>query len=167
MTTNIPSQDFNQQIPVFTAIPDEWDEAKGVLVETLKKISNAVNLREVGWEINTPILTGKKYIPETGTTEFREISRLTLEVGPLPSSATKTVAHNLSLVDATFRLVNMYGAATDTTNFLSIPLPFVSLSLADQVEISMDATNFIITTGNATYSNYDHAVIIIEYTYQN
>lgn len=152
-------------MPIYDVLPDKWEEAKDSLVERLRKISNAINIRPVGWEIDTEINTGKKYIPQPGSIEYREISRYTLEVGPLPNNATKTVAHGLTKIDATFRMISMWGGATDTATFVSIPLPYASIT-ANPVEISVDATNFIIKT-NSDYSAFDHAVIIIEYTYEN
>lgn len=165
MSTYIPNQDFNQQIPVQDVVPDRWDDAKSAITERFRKLANAINIRPVGWELDTPIVTGKKYIPKTGSIEYREITRFTKEIGPLPNNTTKTVAHGLTNVDATFLLLSMWGGATDTTNFTSIPIPYASVS-GNPVEIRMDATNFIITT-NTDYSGYDHAVVIIEYTYNS
>jgi len=165
MSANIPSQDFNQQLPIFDVLPDKWEDARESINDRLREIANAVNIRSVGWEIDKEITTGKKYIPQSGSVEYREISRFTLEVGPLPNNTTKNVAHGLTNVDATFRLLSMWGGATNTTSFISIPLPHTSIA-GNPVEIMMDATNFIIKT-NADYSNFDHAVIIIEYTYEN
>lgn len=164
MTTNIPSQDFNQQIPVFDALPDSWEESKVALVERLRKMTNAINIRPVGWYLDTETITGKRYIPSSGSVEYREISRFTKELGALPNATTKNVAHGLSNVNSNFLLTAMWGAASSDSPLSFIPVPHISVS-GGGVEISMDATNFIIKT-TSDYSNYNNSVIIIEYTYK-
>ncbi len=165
MTTNIPSQDFNQQIPVFDALPDSWEESKVALVERLRNMTNAINIRPVGWYVDTEIVTGKKYIPSSGNVVYREISRFTKELGALPNATTKNVAHGLSNVNSNFLLTAMWGSASSNSPLSFVSLPHVSVSDAG-VEISMDATNFVIKT-TSDYSNYNNSVITVEYTYKN
>lgn len=157
-----PSNDLNQQIPVYESLPEKWEDAKLALVERTKKIANAINIRPVGWEIDEEILTGKKFIPITGSQEYRDVFRKTFDVGPLPNATTKNIPHNISDVNSNFRLLAMWGGATNQTTFFSIPLPYTSIT-NNHVDIKMDATNIIITT-NINYSGYNDAVIIIEYT---
>ena len=150
------STELQNQIPVYQDIPEDWQSSRQILVERIKNICNAINIRGVGWEIDKEILTGKKYIPSTGSTEYRDIFRHTFDTGTLPKSSTKLIPHGVT-VDANFVLLSMWGAATDPVAFRSIPLPNANINL------SIDATNLTIkTSGN--YSGYTASNIIIEYT---
>ena len=63
MTVSLSSQILESFIPVYDAIPDKWDDARPFVVEQLKKISEAVNIREIGWYLDEQLLSGKAFIP--------------------------------------------------------------------------------------------------------
>jgi hypothetical protein len=62
MNSNIDSQVYESYVPVYDSVPEKWEDARQFLVEQLKKISNAVNNREIGYYINDQILSGKQFI---------------------------------------------------------------------------------------------------------
>ena len=39
------AQQLDSFVPVYDAVPDKWDDARPFIVEQLKRISNAVNIR--------------------------------------------------------------------------------------------------------------------------
>ena len=158
----IPNNNFNQQLPVYEYLPESWEDSRVAIVEGLKKISNAINARPVGWQVDFEIITGKKFIPIDGSQEYREVVRKTIELGALPNNGIKEVAHDISNVDSNFRLLSMWGASTNPTSFESITLPYVAIA-GNNVEIKLTNTKIIIKT-NFDYSLYTDSVVILEYT---
>lgn len=158
---SIPSDEYNEQIPVDKSIPDGWEDARNSIVERTKELANAINIRPVGWLVNSEILTGKRFIPIDSSQEFRDVFRKTFDVGALPNNTTKNVPHGITQIPENFRLLSMWGASTDTATGASLPLPYASIT--KNVEIKMDATNIIITT-DMDYSPYNESVIFLEYT---
>src|SRR5665213_3465199 len=117
------SQEFESYVPVFDVIPEDWDEARGILTEYLKKISNGVNAREIGWWLDEELLSGKQFYPGQGSNPnvFRTILRKVVDCSPLVAGVN-TFAHGI-VVDANFTLIHMYGAATSTGSLTAEPLP--------------------------------------------
>jgi hypothetical protein len=56
----LDSQEFESYVPVYDTVPEQWEDARAFLVEQLKKISNAVNVREIGWLLDEELLSGKR-----------------------------------------------------------------------------------------------------------
>ena len=151
--TPIDSQQFESYLPVFDVIPDKWEDANGLLTEYLKKVSNAVNVREIGWFLDEELLSGGQFIPgvNSNNLRFRSILRKVVNCSPLVAGVN-TFAHGI-VVDANFTLVHMYGAATSTGSLTAEPLP----NGADT--LSMTSTNVIITVA----AGWTRANVTIEY----
>jgi len=149
------SQILESYVPVYDAIPEDWQEAKPFIVEQFKRLANAVNIREIGWFLDEELLSGKAFIPAsvTGYTSqtFRSILRKVIEFPGL-SVGVNTQPHGI-VVDGNFSLIQLFGAATDSVAFTGEPIP----NGADT--ISYDSTNIIITVAAA----YTRAWAIIEY----
>ena len=156
-------------VPIYDVVPDKWEEARPFLVEQLKKISTAVNIREIGWFLDEELLSGKAFIPGTNSSStgsssnvFRQVLRKVIDFGALPAAGAKNVPHGITF-DANFTLVTMYAAATDPIAFSAFPIPYCNpLVLADGVALQMDATNVTITVG-VNRSNYTRCFVTIEY----
>lgn len=157
-----PSFSDNQQlesfVPVYDAIPDKWEDARPFIVEQFKRVSNAVNIREIGWFLDEELLSGKAFIPSEGQLDvagtsqtFRTILRKVITFPGL-TVGVNTQPHGLT-VDANFSLIQLFGAATNATAFTGEPIP----NGADT--ISYNATNIIITVAAA----YTRAWAVIEY----
>lgn len=159
------SQIFESYVPVFDTMPDDWEQGKVSMVEHLKKISNGVNAREIGFYLDEEVLSGKQFAPTgtlSGTSEqFRSGFRMVVDFGSLPNNTSKSVAHNI-VVDVNFTLVEMYAAATDPIGLTALPIPYASNSAGDPISLSMDNTNVIITTGKDR-RNYTRCFVVIEY----
>ncbi len=162
MTT---SQDFESYIPVYDSVPEKWEDARPFIVEQLRKVSNGLNIREIGWFLDEQLLSGKQFIPGinlTGTTEqFRSVFRKVVDFGPLPNAGTKSVPHGI-VFDANFTLIQLWAAATDPINLFAAPIPFASVTLANTVQIYMDAVNINITT-SVNQSAYTRCFVFIEF----
>lgn len=151
----------SNQLPKSIDFPIENKELKYLVTEAYSKIVSAVNTK-IGGNYQ-PIETstfGKFFIVELQ--QMQDIFRITIATGTLPDNTTLLVPHNLD-VDEDFTLVNIYGSATDTNNLTFIPLPYSSPVLNENISLSMDQENVIITTGS-TRSNYTQSYVVIEYT---
>lgn len=150
------SQEFESFLPVYDTVPEKWEEARQFLIEQLKKISTAVNTREIGWLLDQELLSGKSLFRNTAVTgtneQFRSIFRKVIDFGAL-TIGVNTKAHGI-LVDSNFTLVQLYAAATNSTGLIGEPIPNGSDT------ISYDVTNIIITVAAA----YDRCIAVIEYT---
>ncbi len=161
------SQNLESYVPVYDVVPERWEEARPFLVEQLKKITTAVNTREIGWYLDQELLTGKAFIPgsnnilDGGTSQsFRSILRKVVDFGALPDSASKAVPHEI-VVDNNFTLIQIWAAGTDPTTPQALPIPYVS-TLGLIVQLDMNSTDVIITT-NSAFSRFSRCYVIIEY----
>lgn len=158
-------QDFEAFVPVYDMVPEKWEEARQFLVEHLKKISNAVNAREIGFFLDEELLSGKSFIPgvtSAGNPQvFRSVFRKVIDFGPLPNAGTKTVPHGI-VFDNNFTLIQLFGAATDPTGLTALPLPLAAAA-PFQIELYMNSTDIIVVAGSAR-SNYTRVFVVVEYT---
>ncbi len=156
--TPLDSQVFESYVPVYDVAPEKWEDARAFIVEQLKKLATAVNIREIGWYLDEELLSGKAFIPgsnnilDGGTSQqFRSILRKVI-VFPGLTAGVNTEPHGIT-IDANFTLIQLFGAATDAVAFTGEPIP-------NGIDtISYDATNIIITVA----TNYTRGVAILEY----
>lgn len=152
MTIPTQSQQFESYVPVYDAIPDQWENARPFVVEQLKRLANAVNVREIGWFLDEELLSGKQFYPGQGADgqQFRTILRKVV-TSPL-TAGVNTIPHDI-IVDANFTLMQLYAAATNHVAFTSEPIP----NGADTIR--MTSTDFIVTVA----ANWDFCAICCEY----
>lgn len=151
------SQNFESFVPVYDTVPESWEEGRQFLVEHLKKISNAVNVREIGYYLEEELLSGGSFTPPASTTtitsagsnQFRSILRKMISFSPLVAGANVR-AHGVNF-NNNFRLIKIYGAATNTGTLIADPIAFGTPA--------MDATNINVVSAGA----YDLAQVVIEY----
>lgn len=148
------NQEFETFVPVYDTVPEKWEDARQFLVEHLKKISNAVNIREVGWFLDEELLSGKQFIPAAiGSTgamqQFRSVLRKVIDVSPLAAGAN-AVSHGIT-IDANFTLIDMWVAATDSVAFTS--------QVITDGNVTLDAININIMSPAA----FDRGFAVIEY----
>lgn len=162
------SQILESYVPVYDTVPEKWEDAREFLIEQLRKISNGVNNKTIGFYLDTEQLSGNQYFPGVATQgnsspqQNRQVLRMVVDFGALPNSMTKSVPHNI-FVDPNFTLVRLYGAATDPIGLSSFPIPYAdNVSLGNAVPITLSPTKVNITTG-ANRSNYTRCLVVIEY----
>lgn len=150
----LDSQEFESFVPVYDTIPEEWKEAREFFVEQLKKISNAVNIREIGWFLDQELLSGKQFLPPTGISgsseQYRAIFRMVVNVSPLVVGVN-TFPHGI-LFDANFTLIDLWVSGTNSTTLTALTITGNN--------VVMNATNLVITSPQA----FDRAFAVIEYT---
>lgn len=134
------SQNLESYLPLYDTVPEKWEEGRIFLIEQLKSISNAVNIRSIGWYLDEELLSGKQFFPGTLDNQaFRSIFRIVVDFSPLVIGLN-TKPHGIN-VDANFRLINLYGAGSNTATFTGHPF--------NQPNITYDATNIYITSDAA------------------
>ena len=159
----ITSQQLESFVPVYDTVPEKWEDARIFLVEHLKKISNAVNIRTIGWLLDEELLSGQAFIPGVNTpvgntgSNFRQVLRKVIDLNPTPPGITPIVigvnvrAHGITF-DSNFTLIDLWVSAAN------------SGALKAQVitgdAVLMDAANLTITSTAA----YNRAFAFIEYT---
>jgi hypothetical protein len=153
--TSQTSQEFESYLPVYDTVPEKWEEARQFLVEHLKKISNAVNVRTIGWLLDEELLSGQSFIP--GTTApgnnpgiFRSVLRKVIDVSPLVIGAN-VFPHGI-VFDANFTLIDLWVSGTESAGFTA--------RVISGNDVVMDATNLNITSPQA----FNRAYAFIEYT---
>lgn len=158
MTIDIDSQNFESYVPVYDAAPKTWEEGMPFIVEQLKKLANAVNVREIGFYLDEELLSGKAFIPGVsiadnggGSQQFRTILRKVI-VFPGLTAGVNTQAHEIT-IDANFSLIQLFAAATNSSALTGEPIPNGTDT------ISYDVDNIIITVAAA----YDRCFAIFEY----
>lgn len=168
MTLGGDSQLLESYVPVYDAAPEKWEDARAFLVEHLKKISNAVNVRTIGWYLDQELLAGNAFIPganiagNASPQQFRQVLRMVVNFGPLPNAGTKSVPHGI-VFNSNFTLINLYAAATDPIALIGFPIPYADpIALINAVALTIDSTNVNITTGT-NKTNFTRCYVVIEY----
>ena len=150
------SQNFETYLPVYNAVPDKWEEARPFLVEQIKMICNAVNIREVGWFIDDEILSGQQFFPaavpagDATAPQFRSILRKVVITGALVAGANPGVAHGISFTTR-FTLMDMWVAGTNSGT--------LTARVINGNDVIMDATNITITSPQV----FDRSYCVISY----
>lgn len=152
------SQVYESYLPVYDAVPPQWEDARAFLVEQLKKIANEFNVREIGWLLDEELLAGKFLYPgvqaasKGGRSEqFRSVFRKVIPFSSIAIGANSQ-PHGIT-VDANFTLVSLIGAVTNATAMTGQPVP----NGADT--ISYTSTDVVITSAAA----WTRGLAIMEY----
>jgi hypothetical protein len=151
------SQILESYVPVYDAAPDKWEDARPFIVEQLKRLANAVNLREIGFYLDEQLLSGKAFIPTAAqlatsgqSQQFRSVLRKVLDVGPLSAGANASPPHGI-VFDNNFTLIDLWVAGTNSTTFTA--------RVISGNDVIMNSTNYIITSPQA----FDRVFCICEY----
>lgn len=166
---NFSQNPFNFQPDVYP-FPEEYnDDFLLKLRNYLNDIAIALNAKENGFYSQDETPTAGLFIPTFSNTtaqniNYRPVYRVAVDTGALPNTGTTSTAHGIS-TSASYSVIHIYGGATDpgaSTITSGIPLPYASPTLADNISVTMDATNINITTGS-NRSAYTRSFVVIEY----
>jgi hypothetical protein len=138
------------------------------LYQNLNLISTVLNTKDTGYYDLQEFVNGQLWFPNpalnsnsTTNPTYRQVLRKVINFGPLPNTATKSVPHNITCTKAT-TFTRIYGAASDTTGFNYIPLPYASPTVANNIELLANGTNVTVITGS-NRSNFNICYIVLEY----
>ena len=164
-TTNI--WDVSEIFEVDVTSP-EFKELLVRMYQNLNNMALSINNRDAGYYITQEFVNGQTYFPNpafnSSTATYpalRQVFRKVINFGALPNTAAKTVAHNITVNTGT-TFTRIYANASDTTGFNYIPIPYASPTLANNIELSVNATNVTITTGS-NRSNFNICYVVLEY----
>jgi hypothetical protein len=149
-------QQFESYVPVYDDVPKNWEDAREFLVEHLKKISNAVNIRTIGWLLDEELLSGQQFIPTTlqpgdsTQQQFRTVLRKVIDVSPLIAGVNPPFLHGITF-DINFTLIDLWVAGTNSVTFTARRIT--------GNDVIMNATQLLITSPQA----FDRAFAFIEY----
>jgi len=162
-TTNIWDSNEVENIDVNS------EDFKELLVKLYRNINNialSVNIRDAGFYEQTEFINGQLFFSNPSlsstsskTPEQRQVFRKVINFGALPNTATKNIAHEITITNA-FTFTRIYGSSSDTTGNQFIPIPYASS--ANSIELSVNATNISITT-TSNRSSFNTTYIILEY----
>lgn len=151
--TSISSQVYESYVPVYDAVPEKWEEARPFIVEQLKAISNAANIRQIGWYLDEELISGKQFIPSPvlsgNSQQYRTIFRKVVDCSPLGVGAN-AFNHGITF-DSMFTLIHIYTSGTNSVGLVAQTISGNS--------VTMNATQVLITSPAA----FDRAFTIIEY----
>lgn len=156
------SQIYESFVPIYDTVPEKWEEARPFFVEQLKKISQGVNTREIGFLLQEQLLTGKQFIPIiVNPVQYREVFRKVIDCSPLVPGVNPPIPHNIDGTTGTdtttpgiqsnFTLIDLWVSATDSVGFTGQTLV--------GPDVTYDQTNILINSPSA----YDRAFAFIEY----
>jgi hypothetical protein len=158
MTLGIDSQNLESYVPPYDAVPKNWEEARPFIVEQLKKLAEATNVREIGFYLDQELLSGKSFYPgvnlvtEGGSSQgFRSILRIVVPILTGLSPGANTIPH-LIANNNNFTLIDLWCAATQPSTLTS-----TIFSNSDTIRI---VGNNILITSDGTYTR---ANVFIEY----
>jgi hypothetical protein len=150
------SQNLESFVPVYDMVPEKWEEGRQFLVEHLKKISNAVNVRTIGFYLDEELLSGNQFIPalpdpnnNSIPEQTRSILRKVVDVSPL-AIGLNTVAHGV-VFDINFTLIDLWVVGTNSTTFTALRIT------GD--DVVMNSIDLLITSPQV----FDRAFAVIEY----
>jgi hypothetical protein len=155
------------------AIPNLDPKLQEVLVrlyQNLNLMSLVLNIKDSGFYDLSEFVNGQLWFPnqatpattfDTADSLYRQAFR-TVVFFPnlLPTPGTSTQPHNIT-VTASTTWTRIYGAATNPSTLVGIPLPYVSLTPNESIQLDVDNTNISITTA-ASYAGY-FAIVVVEY----
>ena len=138
------------------------------MYQNLSIMAHSVNGKDAAVYDTKEFACGQMFFPLPGLTSsssttatHRPVLRKVINFGALPNAAAKTAAHGIA-PNTSFIFTRIYGTSSDTTNRLYIPLPYASSVAANNIEVSVDATNVTITTGK-DMTAYTVTYVILEY----
>lgn len=155
--TSIYSVDINSE---------QFKELFVRLYQSVNLIAINLNLKDTGYYQTTEFLCGQQYFPNPNLTElnanpepvYRNVYRKVVDFGALPNSASKSVAHGLT-VDKNYIWTRIYGGATDPIGLKGVPLPDLN------IDITVTSTNIVVTT-LIDCSAWTTCYIVLEYLKQ-
>ena len=144
----------------------EFKELLVRLYQDLNRICTTINLKDTGYYIEQELINSQLLFPNPATqpSSYRQIFRMTINFGALPNNTTTSVAHNIDITN-TYTFTRIYGAASNTTGLMYIPLPYVSTTTTNNIQLDVISTDVVITT-TADYSAYTTTYVILEYVKQ-
>jgi len=157
--------------PLFDVDIRDPKQAQELIIRLTQKINTiilALNEKDTGWYFLTEVINGQIYFQDPALAALtpqqsigRQVFRLVINFGALPNAGLKSVPHGL-IPTALWTFTHIYATASDTTGFGYIPIPYASSTLANNIELSVDAVNVNIRTG-INRTNFNFCYVVLEF----
>jgi len=140
------------------------------LRQILNDNASILNIKDTGIYNPEEFVCGQIWFPDPALSSQtarkpteRQVFRKVVDFGALPNAGTKNVAHNITFpTPNTYSFTRIYGATTDPTAGSYLPIPYASATAANIIELSVDNTNVIITTG-INRTAWTKTYVVLEY----
>lgn len=147
---------------------DEFKELFVRLYQNIGLIALSLNTRDAGYYNTSEFINGQLFFPNpannsstAAAADFRQVYRTVVNFGPLPNTGTTSVPHNITVTPQT-TFTRIYGATSNHTQNLFLPLPYAAQPASQNIELYVDATNVNIVTG-ADETLFTVTYVILEY----
>lgn len=155
----------NNFLPQNFIIPENASEKDVMLRLYLNSIASATNSKDSGLYDSQETITGQQFLPtfstDTGANaSYREVLRKVIDFGALPASGTSIVSHGITFT-SDMSVTRLYGGATEPGTTW-IPLPFASPTLNENISLSLNSTNIVITVGK-NRSTFTRSFVVVEW----
>lgn len=158
-----PSTQINQ-LPLSISFPDDDDAFLEALTLLLKRFATTINTKEAALYNLFELVNNQQYFNVNDTQSFRPVYRTVVNFPSGFTAGVTSVPHNIAFT-STYSATRIYGAASNTTNLVYLPLPFASPVLANNIQLDVNLTvpgSVTINAGAGT-GTYNLAYVVIEY----
>lgn len=160
--TNVWDLDLLQDVDVNTPA---FKELLVRLYQNINNISLALNLKDSAYYVQQEFLNGQAFFPNPNLPfqqqNNRQVFRTVVNFGALPNATSTSVAHGIEVSNG-FSFTRIYGASSNQITMQYIPLPYASPTLANNIQLAVNATTITITT-DFNWSAYTLTYVILEY----
>lgn len=147
-------------LPASRFFPQDISLLQRELVLAYSDTAKAVNNRDIAIYATTFEPCGQKYFIIGNDNKASDVGRICFDIPSILNGVT-TVAHGQTL-RPTSVFTRIYGTGTNPST-LYIPIPYVNVAVpANGIQLSVNATNIILTTTSADYTAF-RAIIVLEY----
>jgi len=151
----------------------EFKELLVRLYQNVNTIALVLNKKDSAYYDTNEFVNGQLFFPNPGLVgststnpTFRQVFRKVIDFGVLPNAGiavSKSMPHGIVMTPGV-TFTRIYATGSDTVGFNYIPIPYASPVLANAIQLDVDATNIIITTGAGTNrSNFNKCYVVVEW----
>jgi hypothetical protein len=152
-----PNNSISPYIPTSTYLPQDPEQFRIKFSELYRQLGYAVNIREIAIYDPVEFLTGQQWFDPNNNQNKRQTFR---KVFPI-TDASLIFNHNISNIT---NITHYYGTGFDSGTGLHYPIPYVDVTnVANQISISVSATQIIITKGAFAPPAITSGFLILEY----
>lgn len=143
----------------------ESDQMKELLVrlyQNLNLMANVVNSKETGFYFNQEVMTSAVYSSPSSNQQsaLRSEFAKTILGGTLAPGPAAPVPHGLT-INTQFKLVDIYGAASDSVNKLYYPFCFAQVDGTANLNAYISGANVLIDNGTGV--TFDSYILVIKF----
>ena len=157
------------EIYAIESIDPKLQELLVRMYQNLNLQALVLNTKESGFYVLSQFVDGNVWFPNpalsssSSTTPVlrQEYIKVIYYTTALPNAGTATIPHGITVTSAT-TFTQIYATANDTTGMNYIPISYASPTLANNIEIKVDATNVTIITGSDR-TNFTKTYIVLRY----